>query len=107
MRQVTVAADIPNESETFDSVPVIIDQYQNPASVTYSLSGSGAVEVTTTDPYPKVNQDFVEADFAWVTAPTGYPNADGFLGQPFRAIRLAGATSATDTLTVIQAGVKG
>jgi hypothetical protein len=110
MRQVTVTADIPvtvGEVTTYTTVPVIIDQYQNPASVTYSKSGTGTVEVTTTDPYPKVNQDFVEADFVWVTAPTDYPNASGFLGQPFRAIRLSGSTANTSTLTVIQSGVKG
>lgn len=107
MRQVTVVTDIGNDSLTFDSLPVIIDQYQNPASVTYSKSGTGTVEVSTTDPYPKVNQDFVEATYEWVTAPTGFPNADGFLGQPFRAIRLAGSTTNDSTLTVIQAGVKG
>ena len=107
MRQVTVVTDVLNVSETYDSLPVIIDQYQNPASVTYVKSGTGAVEVTTTDPYPKVNQDFVEADFDWIPVPITYPNADGFLGQPFRAIRLAGSTDQTSTLTVIQAGVKG
>lgn len=107
MRQVTVVTDIENESNTFDSLPVILDQYQNPASVTYSVSGNGTVQVSTTDPYPKVSQDFVEANYTWVTAPTGYPNADGFLGQPFRAIRLSGSSTNASTLTVIQAGVKG
>lgn len=107
MRQVTVVTDQFNDSETFDSLPVIIDQYQNPSSVTYSVTGDGAVEVSTTDPYPKVNQDFVEADFVWVAAPTTAPNAIGFLGQPFRAIRLAGSTDQLSTLTVIQSGVKG
>ena len=46
MRQVTVVTDVLNVSETYDSLPVIIDQYQNPASVTYVKSGTGAVEVT-------------------------------------------------------------
>ena len=107
MRQVTVVTDQFNVSETYDSLPVIIDQYQTPASVTYVVSGTGAVEVTTTDPYPVENQDFVEATFEWVAAPTDYPNAAGFLGQPFRAIRLAGSADQLSTLTVIQSGVKG
>ena len=110
MRQVTVTADIPvtvGETTTYATVPVIIDQYQNPASVTYSTdSDAGIVQVTTTDPYPKVNQDFVEATFDWIPAPTVYPNAVGFLGQPYRAVRLSGGDSG-DTLTVIQAGVQG
>jgi hypothetical protein len=109
MRQVTVTADIGNaaELETFSTVPVILDQYLTPFQVTYSLnSGStGTVKVTTTDPYPKVDQDFVEADFDWVDVPTTAPNATGFLGQPFRAIYLTGAAQG-DTLTVIQSGVK-
>ena len=101
MRQVTVTADA-----TGATAPVVLDQYQGPANVTYAKTGSGTVQVTTTDPYPKVNQDFTTASFTWVTAPTGSPNAVGFLGQPYRAIRLSGGTTG-DTLTVIQAGVKG
>ena len=107
MRQVTVVTDQFNVSETYDSLPVILDQYQNPASVTYVTSGTGAVEVSTTDPYPKEDGNFVEATFDWVAAPTDFPNASGFLGQPFRAIRLAGSTTNDSTLTVIQSGVKG
>lgn len=109
MRQTTVTADIAvtvDEVTTYASAPVIIDQYQNPASVTYSTDGEGTVEITTTDPYPVVNGDFTEASFTWVTAPTTYPNGTGFLGQPFRAIRLSGAADG-DTLTVIQSGVQG
>jgi hypothetical protein len=109
MRQITVAADIAvtvDEVTTYNSVPVIIDQYQNPASVTYTTDGSGTVEVSTTNPYPVVNGDFTEAAFTWITAPTAYPNGEGFLGQPFRAIRLSGAED-NDTLTVIQSGVQG
>ena len=101
MRQVTVTADA-----TGATTPVVIDQYQNPASVTYAKTGSGTVQVTVTDPYPKVNQDFVEATFDWIPAPTVYPNAVGFLGQPYRAVRLSGGDSG-DTLTVIQDGVQG
>lgn len=101
MREIIVTADA-----TGATTPVVLDQYQNPASVTYYKTGSGAVQVTTTDPYPKVNGDFVEATYSWITAPTGSPNAANFLGQPFRAIRLSGGSQG-DTLTVIQAGVKG
>ena len=100
MRQVTVT--VPTGGLSTD--PVIIDQYISPNAVTYSAS-AGTVQVTTTDPYPVVNLNFTTADFNWVTAPTGAPNAVGFLGQPFRAIRITGATGG-DTLTVIQAGVK-
>lgn len=100
MRQVTVTV----ADGELSSDPVIIDQYISPNAVTYSAS-AGTVEVTTTDPYPVVDLDFTTADFNWVTAPTGAPNAEGFLGQPFRAIRITGATGG-DTLTVIQAGVK-
>ena len=101
MRQVTVTADVTGSTD-----PVVIDQYQNPASVTYAKTGSGTVQVTVTDPYPVVNQDFTTASYSWITAPTGSPNAAGFLGQPYRAIRLTGGAQG-DTLTVIQAGVKG
>ena len=100
MRQVTVT--VPDLGTGTD--PVIIDQYISPNAVTYSAS-AGTVEVTTTDPYPVVDQDFTTADFTWITAPTAYPNAEGFLGQPYRAIRITGATGG-DTLTVIQAGIR-
>ena len=101
MREIIVTADA-----TGATTPVVLDQYQSPFSVTYYKTGSGAVQVTTTDPYPKVNGDFVEATYSWITAPTGSPNAANFLGQPYRAIRLSGGAEG-DTLTVIQAGVKG
>lgn len=101
MRQITVTAN-----SSGDSQPVILDQYQNPFSVTYTHSGTGTVQVSTTDPYPKQDGDFVEASFTWVNAPTSAPNAVGFLGQPFRAIRLYDG-DAYETLTVIQSGVKG
>jgi hypothetical protein len=83
----------------------VIDQYLNPASVTYYKTGSGTVQVTVTDPYPVVDLEFTEPTFTWVTAPTTAPNAANFLGQPYRAIRLSGGT-AGDTLTVVQAGAK-
>lgn len=101
MREIVVTADA-----TGATAPVVLDQYQNPFSVTYVKSGSGTVQVTVTDPYPKVNGDFTAPTFTWVTAPTGSPNASGFLGQPYRAIRISGGAEG-DTLTVIQAGVKG
>lgn len=101
MRQTTVTANVSG-----DTPAVVLDQYQAPFQVTYAKSGSGTVQVTTTDPFPFVNGDFTSPTFAWVTAPTGSPNASGFLGQPYRAIRLTGGT-AGDTLTVIQSGVKG
>jgi len=87
------------------STPVVLDQYLTPFQVSYYSTGSGTVQVTTTDPYPVVNQDFTTASFSWITAPTGSPNGANFLGQPFRAIRLSGATGG-DSLTVIQSGVK-
>ena len=52
MREIIVTADA-----TGATAPVVLDQYQNPASVTYAKTGSGTVQVTLTDPYPKVNQD--------------------------------------------------
>ena len=100
MRQVTVVANSSGET-----TPVVLDQYITPFQVTYSKTGSGTVEVTATDPYPKVNQDFVAANFTWITAPTSAPNTATLLAQPYRAIRLTGAAE-NDTLTVIQAGVK-
>lgn len=101
MREIIVTADA-----TGATAPVVLDQYQNPFSVTYVKTGSGTVQVSATDPYPKVNQDFTTATFTWVTAPTTAPSATGFLGQPYRAIRISGGAEG-DTLTVIQAGVKG
>lgn len=107
MRQVTVTADIDDGSGGFNTVPVILDQYLTPFQVTYTTNSgaTGTVKVTATDPYPVVNQDFVEATFEWVAAPTTGPSIAGFLGQPFRAIYLEGATQG-DTLTVIQSGDK-
>ena len=107
MRQVTVTADIDDLSGGYNSAPVILDQYLTPFQVTYVLSSgaTGTVKVSATDPYPVVNQDFVEANFDWVAAPTTGPSIAGFLGQPFRAIYLEGSAEG-DTLTVIQAGDK-
>lgn len=93
MRQVTVTADA-----TGVTAPVVLDQYLTPFNVTYANSGSGTVQVTTTDP-------FAGTALTWATAPTTSPNAANFLGQPYRAIRLSGAAE-NDTLTVIQAGIK-
>lgn len=100
MRQVTVTADA-----TGVTTPVVLDQYIAPFQVTYSKTGSGTVQVTATDPYPVVNQNFTTASFTWITAPTAAPNTATFLAQPYRAIRLSGAAEG-DTLTVIQSGVK-
>ena len=105
MRQVTVTADITGDGGKFNTTPVILDQYIAPFQVSYLSSNDGTVEVTFTDPYPVVNQNFVEADYDWMTADTTYPNAGNFLGQPVRAIRLKNATAGT-ILTVIQSGVK-
>jgi hypothetical protein len=100
MRQVTVTADA-----TGVTTPVVLDQYITPFQVTYSKTGSGTVQVTATDPYPVVNQNFTTASFTWITAPTTAPNTATFLAQPYRAIRLSGGAEG-DTLTVIQSGVK-
>ena len=107
MRQVTVTADIDDGVGGFNTAPVVLDQYIAPFQVTYTTSSgaTGTVKVTTTDPYPVVNQDFVEATFVWENAPTTAPNATGFLGQPYRAIYLEGSAEG-DTLTVIQSGVR-
>lgn len=104
MRQVIVTANIA-DGGNFKTVPVILDQYLTPFQVSYISSNDGQVQVTFTDPYPVVNQNFVEADFDWMNAATTYPNAGNFLGQPVRAVRLSGATEGT-TLTVIQSGDK-
>jgi len=101
MRQTTVTAD-----GTGATPAVVLDQYQNPFNVSYVKTGSGTVQVSLTDPYPVVNGDFTTASFTWVTAPTTSPNAAGFIGQPYRAIRLSGGAE-DDTLTVVQSGVKG
>ena len=85
--------------------PVVpLDQYIAPFSVTYKAS-AGTVQVTYDDPFTNsITGTYVAPVLNWITAPTDGPNAAGFLGQPFKAIRLSG--SAGDTLTVIQAGIK-
>jgi hypothetical protein len=101
MRQTTVT--VPAEATV--TAPVVLDQYISPFEVSYAKTGSGTVQVSLTDPFPVSNGNFVAPSFTWVTAPTGAPNSATSLGQPFRAIRLSGAT-AGDTLTVVQAGAK-
>lgn len=102
MREVTVGIT----GTATETVAVVLDQYISPFQVSYNIgTSSGTVQVSYTDPYPVVNQDFVEANFVWENAPTAGPSVVGFIGQPVRAIRLNNGT-AGDTLTVIQAGVK-
>jgi hypothetical protein len=96
MRPITVVAN-----GSGDTVAVPVDIYLTPINVSYVHSGSGTVQVTYDDPWPKVNQDFVNPSFTWVTAP-----ASPIVNQPIRAIRLYDGDSG-ETLTVIQAGVTG
>jgi len=96
MREVTVEVT----GTATETVAVVLDQYIAPFQVSYVNSGSGTVQVTYTDPYPVVNQNFTAASFVWVTGPTG-----GFIDFPVRAVRIDGGVTG-DTLTVIQAGVK-
>lgn len=99
MQQVTVTVDGSGYSP---AVP--LDQYISPFNVTYKASG-GTVQVTTDNPFTQdITGKYVAPSMTWVTAPTDSPNAAGFLGQPYRAIRLSGTEGAT--LTVIQAGIK-
>ena len=58
MREVIVTATAGG-----DTPPVVIDQYLNPASVTYYKTGSGTVQVTVTDPYPVVDLEFTAPTF--------------------------------------------
>lgn len=112
MRQVTTTADIEllgEEPPVYETLPVIVDQYQDPTSISFvANSETGSVKVSFADPFPVVNGDFVEqTNWDWTTLDdTKYPNGIGFVGQPIRAIYLTGAAQG-DTLTVIQAGVKG
>jgi hypothetical protein len=102
MREVIVTADA-----TGATAPVPLDQYQAPFQVTYVNSGSGTVQVTYSDPFPaSITGKYIAPTFTWITAPTTSPDAAGFLGQPYRAIRISGGAQG-DTLTVIQSGVKG
>jgi hypothetical protein len=101
MREIIVTADA-----TGATPPVPLDQYISPFNVTYVNSGSGTVQVTSSDPFPaSITGSYVAPSFTWVTAPTSAPNAAGFLAQPYRAIRISGGAQG-DTLTVIQAGIK-
>lgn len=110
MRQITATADIGNgaELETFSTIPIIVDQYQDPTAITFFTSSAGTVEVSYADPFPKENGNFVEqTTWNWQTPDlTKFPNGPNFIGHPIRAIRLTGAADG-DTLTIIQAGVKG
>jgi hypothetical protein len=101
MREVTVT--VPAGGTV--TAPVIVDQYITPFQISYAKTGSGAVQVAFTDPFPVVNGNFTTANFNWLSVSTSAPNGASSIGQPVRAIRLSGAT-AGDTLTVIQAGVK-
>ncbi len=103
MRSVQVTANISNGTN-YDTLPIVLNQYTSPNAVTYVNSGSGTVQVSSTDPFPVTSKGFTSPSFVWVTAPTIAPNGAGFLGQPFRAIRLTGA-ALNDTLTVVQAGI--
>ena len=100
MRQVTVTAD-----SSGNTPAVVLDQYITPFQVTYAKTGSGTVQVSSADPYPLENGNFVAPTFGWISAPTAAPNTATFLAQPYRAIRLTGGAE-NDTLTVIQSGVK-
>ena len=98
---VTVAAD-------GTTSPVVLDQYIAPFQVTYAtvLASGGTVQVSASDPFPySITGSYVAPSFTWITAPTSAPNTATFLAQPYRAIRLNGAT-AGDTLTVVQSGIK-
>lgn len=96
MRPITVVAD-----SSGNTVAVPVDVYLTPTNVSYVKTGSGTVQISYSDPWPKENGDFVEPTFTWVSAPASPIN-----GQPFRAIRLSGGAEG-DKLTVIQAGVTG
>lgn len=92
MRQITVGTD----------VLVPIDQYLTPINIAYVASG-GTVQVSYTDPFPLNAQGYpipTPPVMTWVTAPTS-PIVD----NPIRAIQITGG-SPSDTLTVIQAGVR-
>jgi hypothetical protein len=92
MRQITVG----------NGVLVPIDQYLTPINIAYVASG-GTVQVSYSDPFPLNAQGYPVATpptMVWVAAGTS-PIVD----NPIRAIRITGG-SGSDTLTVIQAGVR-
>ena len=108
MRIVTVkTATYEPSSGFFASPPVVLDVNIAPFQVTcLPETGTAQVQVSVADPYPKVNGKFVEqTNFEWFNAPTTSPNAIGYLGQPYTAVRLVSAVQ-NETLTVIQAGIK-
>ena len=101
MREIIVTAD-----NTGVTPPVVLDQYISPFQVNYANSGSGTVQVTTTNPFPvSTTGKYIAPSFSWISAPASAPNTATYLTQPYRAIRLSGATQG-DTLTVIQSGGK-
>lgn len=92
MRQITVGTD----------VLVPIDQYLTPINIAYVATG-GTVQVSYTDPFPLNAQGYpipTPPVMTWVAAP-----ASPIVNNPIRAIQITGG-SGTDTLTVIQAGVR-
>lgn len=92
MRQITVGNDV--------LVPV--DQYLTPINIAYVASG-GTVQVSYSDPFPLNAQGYPIA-----TAPVmvwGAAGTSPIVDNPIRAIRITGG-SGSDTLTVIQAGVR-
>ena len=111
MRQVTVTAVTDGLlPPTYSTPPVIIDQYQDPASISFYTTSSGDVKVSYADPFPKsdVTGNFIQqTTWNWVTPDlTKFPNGPGFIGKPIRAIYLTNAANG-DKLTGVQAGVKG
>ena len=93
MRQVTVAG----------GTPVPIDQYLTPINVAYVASG-GTVQVSYSDSFPLNAQGYPVAGaptMTWVN----YTGTSPIVNDPIRAIRITGG-SGSDTLTVIQAGVR-
>ena len=107
MRIVTVKTATYEPSSGYVSPPVVLDVNITPFQVTcLPETGTAQVQVSVADPYPEVNGKFVEqTNFQWFAAPTTFPNATGYLGQPYTAVRLVSAIE-NDTLTVIQAGIK-
>jgi hypothetical protein len=92
MRQITVG----------NGVLVPIDQYLTPINIAYVASG-GTVQVSYSDPFPLDAQGYPVATaptMVWVAAA-----ASPIVDNPIRAIRITGG-SGSDTLTVIQAGVR-
>jgi hypothetical protein len=93
MRQITVGND----------VLVPIDQYLTPINIAYVASG-GTVQVSYTDPFP-LNAQGYPVPTAPVMTWVNYAGTSPIVDNPIRAIRITGG-SGSDTLTVIQAGVR-